>query len=264
MLSAMIARVQPSVAVVATFAGVVGPASGARGQTPVESSAEVRFQLDVHVPQAALLAYVPAGFTLNVAAQGAAKDANLRVVFIDRMTVHKPDGTPVGGGSSRLVYLVVPVRDPAGSNAQLVIGGLTDEPADAPGPFGVYLPAATHTVRRSVAGDTGADVESQDWTFRAATGEFLEMHIAFVRAVRNRGRQADVKFYSARQPDFFQISRQEQVLDILRNVTTTPPDRVREFSFRAGGGSYAALFDGTERLLSWDNILWLSRTVLVP
>jgi len=54
------------------------------------------------------------------------------------------------------------------------------------------------------------------------------------------------------------------VLDILRNATTNPPDRVKEFSFKGSGGSYARLFDGTERPLSWDNVVWLNRTVLVP
>jgi len=28
--------------------------------------------------------------------------------------------------------------------------------------------------------------------------------------------------------------------------------------------SYAKLFDGTEKLLSWDNILWIHRSVLTP
>src|SRR5438105_7866305 len=50
----------------------------ASAQTPVESSAEARFQLDVHVPDAALAPLVPMGFTLNVATQGADKDAKLR------------------------------------------------------------------------------------------------------------------------------------------------------------------------------------------
>ena len=54
------------------------------------------------------------------------------------------------------------------------------------------------------------------------------------------------------------------MLEVLRNVTTTPPDRVTEFSFTGSGGSYAALFDGTERVLSWDNISWLTRSVLLP
>jgi len=47
-------------------------------------------------------------------------------------------------------------------------------------------------------------------------------------------------------------------------VTTNPPDRVREFSFTAGGGSYASLFDGSQQPLSWDNIVWLDRDVLTP
>ena len=62
----------------------------------------------------------------------------------------------------------------------------------------------------------------------------------------------------------YQISRQEQVLDILRNVTTTPSDHVQDFSFKASGGSYAKLFDGTQKVLSWDNIVWINRSVLMP
>ena len=70
--------------------------------------------------------------------------------------------------------------------------------------------------------------------------------------------------YSAANPAFYQISRQEQVLDIMRNVTTTPPDHVKSFSFKGGGGRWAKLFDGTEKVVSWDNILWLNRKVLLP
>ena len=69
---------------------------------------------------------------------------------------------------------------------------------------------------------------------------------------------------SARNPSVVQISTQEQVLDILRNTTLTPPDRVKDYTFSAGGGSYAKIFDGTEKALSWDNILWLNRTVSKP
>jgi hypothetical protein len=47
-------------------------------------------------------------------------------------------------------------------------------------------------------------------------------------------------------------------------VTTNPPDRVREWSFTAGGGSCSGLFNGKEKELSWDNIVWLNREVLMP
>ena len=235
-------------------------------QTPIESSAEARFQLDVRVPDAALASLIPPGFMLNISTQGAAKDANLRVVFIDRVTINAPDGKPAGKtGSNRLVYLIAPVRDPSGANAQLVIGGLTEDPADAPGPFGVYLPATTHTMQRSTSSTgKGPILDSQDWVFAAATGEHLELHIKYERGVANRANPTETKFYSAKNPGFYQISRDERVLDILRNVTTTPPDRVKEFSFKASGGSYSKLFDGTQKMLSWDNILWINRSVLLP
>lgn len=235
-----------------------------RAQEFVESSLEARFQLDLAVPQAALTRMVPAGWTTNVATQGAAKDANLRVIFIERMTINDVDGRPVGDGSNLLAYLTVPVTDPGGQNAQLVIGGLREDPADAPGPFGVYLPATTHTLRRETTSGSGPIVETQDWVFTAASGERLEMHITFERGVANRAPARQVRFYSAKDPSIYEVSAQQQVLDILRNVTTNPPDRVRSFSFTAGGGSYAALFDGTERVLSWDNIVWIGRDVSRP
>ncbi|PYR70882.1 MAG: hypothetical protein DMF88_01515 [Acidobacteria bacterium] len=243
----------------------LGCATVAHTQTLLESSAEARFQLDFHVPDAALMAMLPPGFTLNVATQGAAKDANVRVIFVDRMTVNGPDGKPIGKGSSRLVYLASPVKDPSGANAQVVIGGITDNPADVPGPFGNYLLATTHRMHRSTSSDgKGPVLDSQDWVFQAAGGEHLELHIKYEHGVGNRGNAADVKFYSAKNPGVAQISKQEQVLDILRNVTTTPPDRVKEFSFKGSGGSYAKLFDGTERVLSWDNLVWINRSVSQP
>lgn len=233
-------------------------------ETPVESSLETRFQLDLHVPDAVLNAMLPSGFTPNVADRGPAKDCNLRAIFIDRITINGPDGKPVGKGSNRLVYLAAPVKDPSGASVQLVIGGLTEDPSDVPGPFGVYLHADTHKMQRTVSSGAGPILESQDWNFAASTGEHLEMHIQFERGVGNRSNPADVRFYSAKMPSFFQISRQEQVLDILRNATTHPPDHVRKFSFKAGGGSYAKLLDGTEKLLSWDHILWIQRSVSLP
>ncbi len=232
-------------------------------ETAVERSVETRFQLDLLVPDAVLKSYLPAGWTPNVATQGPAKDCNLRAVFIDRITVNGPDGKPVGKGSNRLVYLVAPVKNGAGESVQLVIGGITEDPADAPGPFGVYLAAKMHRVERSTAA-AEAQTDSQDWTFEAASGEHLELHIKFERGPVNRTNPADVKFYSAKNPDVYQISRQAQSLDILRNTTTTPPDRVKSFSFKGSGGSYAKLFDGTEKLLSWDHIVWIDRTVLKP
>ncbi len=233
-------------------------------QTLLESSAEARYQLDLQVSQSALQKFIPEGWSTNVSTEGASKDANLRVIFIERLTINGPDGKPVGDGSNLLVYLTVPVRNPAGEEAQLVIGGITEDPADAPGPFDVYLPATTHTFKRTTSSGSGPIIETQDWKFATATGEHAEMSITFERAVATRRPARDTLFYSAMNPEIYQISSQQQVLDIMRNVTTEPVDRVHEFSFKAGGGSFADLFDGAEKILSWDNIIWVNREVYLP
>ncbi len=94
----------------------------------------------------------------------------MRAIFIERLTVNDAEGAPVGDGSNLLVYLTVPATDPTGANVQLVIGGITEDPADAPGPFGVYLSATTHTLRRTTTSGSGPIVESQDWVFRRSDG----------------------------------------------------------------------------------------------
>ena len=260
----MRAQLTTSARVLLAASTIALAAPSADAQTAVENSAEVRFQLDLAVPQSALNAFLPPGFTMNVAAQGPAKDCNLRAIFIDRLSINAPDGKPVGKGSNRLVYLAAPVKDPSGANAQLVIGGLTADPGDAPGPFGNYVHATTATANRTIKTESGAVLETQDWVFKAGSGEQLEMHITFERGVSNRGNASETKFYSAKNPATYQISKQEQVLEILRNPTTNPPDRVKAFSFKGAGGGFARLFDGTEKPVSWDNIMWMMRSISVP
>ncbi len=243
--------------------------AGTRGfaQTLVENASETRFQMDLQVPAAAVKTMLPEGFTSSVAPQGPAKDCNVRLIFVDRMTVHGPDGKPVGNGSSHFAYLVAPAKDPAGANAQVVLGGITDDSLGTPGPFANFLAAKTISVKKTSSADgSGPAIDTQDWVLEAASGEHLELHVEYERGVGNRPASAspEVKYYSAKDVTMVQVVKQEQVLDILRNVTTNPKDRVRKFSMKCGGGSYAKLCDGTEKPLSWDNILWNNRSISKP
>jgi hypothetical protein len=238
--------------------GLVRPADA---QTLVEQSAEARMQLDFHVPDAALKAMLPAGFEPNIATAGAAKDANLRMIFIDRIAVTAPDGAPTGSG--QMVYLAIPIKQ-AGTNAvaQMLIHGLTSDPKEAPGPFGVYQLATTHRMERSTTAGAPAQTAEQ-WEFTAASGEHMELHLKYDRGP---GRKAsnETKFYSSVNPSFYQIFKVDQNLDIMRNATITVPDKVKEFQYKASGGKIAALFDGTERVLSIDAISWYNRAISLP
>jgi hypothetical protein len=238
---------------------VAGWAAQASAETFVEHSSEVRMQLDFVVPPAALAKFVPAGFDMNVATQGAAKDCNVRMIFIDRVDITKQDGSVADPGSSQLVYLAVPVKQ-----GQLLIHGLTANPKDAPGPHGVYQLATTYKVSRSTTANAGSPTMTDEhWEFAAASGEHMQVTLKYERAAARKASN-EVKFYSAANPSFFQIFKIDQGLDIMRNATIPVRDRVKEFSVKAGGGKIAPLFDGTEKVVSIDALHWYTRGVYLP
>jgi hypothetical protein len=238
-----------------------GLVRAADAQTLIEQSAEARMQIDFHVPDAALKALLPAGTEPAIATAGAAKDANLRMIFIDRINVTAPDGAPTGSG--QMVYLAIPIKQ-AGTSAvaQMLIYGLTSDPKEAPGPFGVYQLATTHHMERSTAVDAQAQT-TEHWEFTSASGEHMELHLQYTRGV---GRKAsnETKFFSSVNPGFYQIFKIDQNLDIMRNATITVPDKVKEFQYKASGGKIAALFDGSERVLSIDCLSSYNRAIYVP
>lgn len=252
----------------AAFAGlavslVLGASGPAQAETFVEHNAEFRMQLDFVVPDAALRKFLPTGWEPNVATQGPAKDCNLRMIFIDRVDITGADGVPAG--SSRLVYLAVPVKQ-SGSSAvgQMIIAGLTSDPKDAPGPFGNYELATTNRMDRSVTGAAGKDtLVKEDWEFASASGERMEVHLTYERAPARKG-GSEVKFFSPTNPSSYQIFKVEQGIDIMRNATVPVRDRVKDFSYKAAGGRLGPLFDGTERVVSIDSFHWYNRGVYLP
>ena len=242
---------------------LVGAVQSAGADTLVENSAEFRFQLDFHVNDAALQKLLPAGWETVIATQGPAKDANLRLIFIDRIDITRADGQPTG--SSRLVYLAVQVKQGGSTSAgQMIIAGLTTDPKDAPGPFGNYELATSHRMERSVASGTAKETTMEEhWEFAAASGERLEVHLKYERAPARKGSN-EVKFFSPTDPSAYQIFKIEQGIDIMRNATVPIRDRVQEFSYKATGGRLGPLFDGTERVVSIDSFHWYNRGVYLP
>src|SRR4051812_30418445 len=147
-------------------------------QTLLEQAAEHRYQLDFRVNDAALAKMLPQGWEAVIAIQGPAKDANLRMIFIDRMAIMGSDGKPASRPSARLVYLAIPVKQTAGgTTGQVIIYGLTEHAADAPGAFATYQHASTAKMSRTAAASGGVLTGSEDWEFAASTGERMEVHV---------------------------------------------------------------------------------------
>jgi hypothetical protein len=239
-------------------------ANSATAQNVVEQSAEYRYQLDFHVPDAALAKFLPAGWEPNISQQGNAKDANLGLIFIDRLSVLDGEGNAVGAGAAQMVYLAIPVKESAGELVgQMIISGLTSDAQAAPGPFGTYDHAVVANMDRAATSMQGTTIIEENWAFTAASGEHFGMHIKYERGETRRGGRAQ-SFFDPNDPAKYFIFSPNQIIDIGRNVTTTPPDRVMEFFYRARGGRVAELFDGTERVLSWDSFPWYNLEILSP
>ena len=247
--------------ILATF---IGPAGITNAQTLLEQSAEVRMQLDLAVSSQALKALLPEGWEPFVATSGPAKDCNVRMIFVDRVDIDGPDGAPLG--TNQMVYLASPIKK-SGSNemaGQMVIDGMTANPKDAPGPFNVYQTATDHRVERSTHIVSGQLIASEEnWDFTGANGEHMALHVAYERGVA-RKLSTETKFFSAADPNSYQVWKIEQGLDIMRNANVAVKDRVKELQFKASGGRVAALFDGTERVVSVDAVHWYNRAVSSP
>ncbi len=225
----------------------------------LEQSLEYRFQLDLHVNDAALAKMLPAGWVSNAATQGAAKDANLRLIFVDVQNIVGPDNKVLGKGVNRIAMLAAPVKDANGNIGQMILGGISEDSA-VPDGYGVYLTASSVTMSRSASAAGGVVTSTDDWNFQAPGGEHFQLHLKYVHGPAGQG-GGETKFYNPADPAQYQTSKTVQTTDITRNVTTNPPDRVKEFSLKAGGGKYAALFDGSEKPLSWDSQPTYSRIV---
>ena len=240
------------------------PAQFASAQTILEQAAEHRFQIDFRVNDAALAKMLPAGWETVIATQGPAKDCNLRMIFIDRTAIMGGDAKSAPRPTARLVYLAIPVREIATKNVgQMIIHGLTEHAADAPGAFGTYQHATTAKMARTHNASGGVMTGSENWEFAAASGEHMSLQVEYVRGPAIKG-NPEVKFFYPGDPSKYQIFKTDQAIDIMRNPTTSPPDNIKKFSYKAGGGKIAALFDGTEKVVSWDSFPWYIRTVSVP
>jgi hypothetical protein len=243
-----------------TLAMIAPPAVA---ETLVENSAEFRFQLDFHVNDAALQKLLPAGWEPMIATQGPAKDCNLRLIFIDRVDVTNPDNTPKK--TDQLVSVEIPVKQTGTNNSgRMIINGLVSDAKEAPGPFGTFVHASSVKVSRSLSTVDGVTLGEENWEFIGENGERLETHVKYKRGAGRRNPTQELKFFDPAKPEAYQTFKIDSGLDIMKNATVPVKDRVKEFSYKATGSPLGALFDGTEKVLSWDSFHWYNRGIYTP
>jgi hypothetical protein len=236
---------------------VVAPRAWA--QTVTEWSAETRIALSFHVNDAALQRLLPVGWTSAPSTGAGNRGANLTVNFIDRQVVLDGQGKTYRTGTSRYVVFAVPARNAAGEVNTVIVSGVSPE---GPGAYGVNLTAVLSRVDRSASAQAEEGGRGEErWEFAAASGEKIELQVAFRRAPAVKT-HAETKLRSALHPEYTRSYRIDQAADVLRSLTT--PDRIDQLTFRASGAAFAPLFDGQETILSVTSAPWYVREVSVP
>jgi hypothetical protein len=233
--------------------------TGTAAQGVTEWSSENRTLLGFHVNPDALQKMLPAGWAPAAPANASPAAPNLNLTFIDRTVVLDPQGKPLRSGTSRYLVMGVPARNAQTGQANtVVIGGLSPE---GPGAYGVYVTATSH-VERTVSGDAEGQARVEEtWALSAASGERVDLKVVYRRGAPTRGR-AETVVRSALHPEFQRTYRIDQATDLLRGPNAT--DRVEQLTFKASGPKLAALFDGTERLITVTAVPYYVREISIP
>lgn len=232
----------------------------ASAQNFVEWSTEARTVLAFKVNPDALQRVLPAGWTSVPATTAGTPGANLNLTLMEREVVLDPQGKPVRSGTARYLVLGAPARNAqTGQTNTVIVGGMSVEGAGA---YDVYVTANTARLERSVVGEGDAQARVQEsWQFTAASGERIELQLAYRRGVATRA-HVDSVLRSAKHPEFQRTYRIDQATDVVRSAST--PDRVEQLTFRATGPAFAALFDGKEQLLGVTAIPYYVRDISIP
>lgn len=232
----------------------------AAGQGVTEWSAEARTVLSFRVPEAAVQALLPQGWTVDPSTGAANRGANLSLTVMERTLVLDPQGKPMRTGTIRYAVMSVPARHAeTGRTNPMIVLGISPE---GKGAYGAYLTAVVSRLERSssATGEEAGRAE-ETWEFAAASGERLELRLAYRRGAPVKTR-VQTTIRSGVRPDFTRSYRIDQASDVLRSLTAT--DRVEALAFRATGPRFAPLFDGFETLLSVTAIPWYVREISVP
>jgi hypothetical protein len=214
-------------------------------ETLVQSTAETRLIVALRVGQAELQKLVPPPWQIMTVPGGPFKEANFFVVFIESFLVQDAQGKPDMGGINRAVPLAAPVKNTqTGEVATIIVGGFMANISNVPGPYKNYVGA---TIRREQT-HKGANVEGgvtdDFWEVRDTQGGTMELRVQYERALPLRTKQ-DQKLYSAAEPTFYRIYKQEMAMDLVKS-TPTGVDHVKNYRLNVAIPKLKNLFDGSE------------------
>ncbi|PBC01346.1 hypothetical protein [Mesorhizobium sp. WSM3860] len=220
------------------------------------SNTDVRTVLAYKASTAALEKFLPGGWELSPIKEGPSAGANLQVEFVDQLFAVGTDGKV--GAPYRYVLFGIPVHKKGGSEDVLMLfDGLSRGGA---GPYEL-AEKATDDVTRSVKYSSNPSMVTESWTFEGG-GEKVSLRAEFERGPL-KAEKAESHVYSQLKPSFSRLYRYNEASDVVQ-AQGAKSERLRSLSLKAEGGKLAAVFDGSQSLVSVVSLPVYSRDIFVP
>jgi len=232
-------------------------------QTLVEQLVDTRVVVALRVNDAKLKTRVAGPWEISPATSGPSKDANLSIVFVDRILVQDAEGKPKSPGIDRIIAFVAPGKNPqTGETGPLIIRIFTSNSQNVPGFYKNSLHAAIQREQTAQGSALEAGEGSDTWVLRTSGGEEVALRLGYQRSVPART-QGESKPRAAAEQNVWRIYRFDQGMDVVRSVPAGI-DRVQRYELRVGLAEFRDVFDGSEQLISVAVLPWYLRQTLLP
>ena len=232
-------------------------------ETHVQSSAENRIMMAMHVEDTALQKKVPEPWKAFSIPGGPLKGANFFVIFIDGFLMQDAKGKPDHGGIGRKVVFAAPVKNNrTGEMATMVLGGFGANPETIPGPYKNFSLAHIACLSTSSAVDFAPGTGTASWEVKNNGENILSLKIEYQKALPFR-KEIKRKVYSSAEPSFFRIYHIDSATDMIKSVPAGF-DRLKKYQFQLNVPAMKDVFDGNEKLVGLSAIPLYVRKVFLP
>jgi hypothetical protein len=225
----------------------------------LDTTIATRIVLGLEVPPDRLQSRLPAPWEVAPVAEGPAAGTNVRVVFNDVLLNQQADGSTAPDAASWYVGFIIPARRPdTGEQASLNLRIYTAHPEAVPGK---YLTSKLAMIRRHrhESGVNQAPMIEERFEVFDAGAIGLDFHLEYPRGQLVRA-ASRARVRSVADPGILRIYQQDELIDqvVSRGAGR---DRRQDYRLSVTLPELAALFDGSEQLVSLAVSPWYLRSV---
>jgi len=236
--------------------------ASALAETKVGSTVESRILLGFKVDDAAVSTMLPDGWAPVTLPKGPVGGSNLILALIDRHVILDAEGKPGDPSSGPTVAFLAYGRKADVEGIRGFVTRVYEEPPVVD-PYGNSVIANIDRVSGYTDAGGGDRMQSEMWKIQPESGGELTLDLDYKVGGFMWSTGGESRPYSSENPDFFRIYRYDQLAGLAMNAAMG-----RELNgtvnFTAADPDLAALFNGTEKLVSIVSIPTFVRTISLP